>query len=440
MAYFFVSLPFCFIYPFYGIVLWTLIAFMNPQWYTWSVGGLLPWAQLVAIPTVVGWLLAGRHFNRLVSRETVLIAALWAWFTVTSVVSSFSPVFDHHQDGTWYQWQFVSKVLVMSVITVSIVNDFGKLRIYVLTIAASFGFFVLKAFPFIITTGGAFRLYGPPHSMIADNNDLGLALNMTLPLFFFLAQTESGWLKRLAVLLFVLTVPCIFFTYSRGALVGLLVVMTLMILRLKMRQRLFLLPVIALGIAVALLFAPAAWKERMDPTRPGAVDGSAQARLLSWEFARRLAADYPITGGGFDTFTGPLYWQYGYRVKTVHGPHSIYFEVLAEHGYVGLALYLTLIVSAFLTATRVIRISRKLNYPVLRHYADMCRFSLIGFLSSGVFLGRAYFDYYFAIVICLTILRKIAEEELAKAAENEDEPEEDAIESLSMAPGVRFAV
>ena len=42
-------------------------------------------------------------------------------------------------------------------------------------------------------------------------------------------------------------------------------------------------------------------------------------------------------------------------------------------------------------------------------YANMFRFSLVGFLASGTFLGRAYFDYVFSIIGCMVILRQVCE-------------------------------
>jgi hypothetical protein len=41
-------------------------------------------------------------------------------------------------------------------------------------------------------------------------------------------------------------------------------------------------------------------------------------------------------------------------------------------------------------------------------YAKMFRFSLVGFLTCGLFLGRAYFDYYFAIVAFIVILKRVS--------------------------------
>ena len=50
-------------------------------------------------------------------------------------------------------------------------------------------------------------------------------------------------------------IPIVFFTYSRGAMVGLSVISCLMLLQLK--QRFIILPVVVVGILIALaLFAP----------------------------------------------------------------------------------------------------------------------------------------------------------------------------------------
>lgn len=408
LAFFVASLPVCLIRPFYGILLWTVIAFANPQssLFYWSAANTFPWAIAVAVPTLIGFVLFSPNWSAFGSSKVLLIVPLWIWFTITSFVSSHTALFLHHAGDTWYQWSFVSKVLFMTVVTIALLDSFERLRIFVLVIAGCFGYFVLKAFPFLVLTGGAFRLYGPEFSMIADNNDFGLALNMTLPIFFFLAQSESRrWARLFCGFLFVITIPAIFFTYSRGALTGLIVVLGLMLLRSK--QRFLLIPVIGFGILIALLFAPAAWKQRMDPTRPDAVDGSAKSRLNAWSYAWNLAQDYPITGGGFSTFTERLFVIYAPNTGDIHGPHSIYFQILAEHGFVGLAIYLTLIGSCFASIFRLVRYAKYHSDTVILAYANMFRFSLVGFLTSGVFLGRAYFDYFFSIVAALAALERI---------------------------------
>lgn len=406
IAAFLPCVPVCFFRPFFGIALWVILDIVNPQWYTWGTAIDLPWAMLVAIPTLAGFFVFDRGWERLRSREVLIIVFLWICFTATSLISTNTPLFEHHAAATWYRWRFVSKILLMAVVMVAVVHDFRRLRLLVLVIAGCFGLFVLKALPFMILTGGAFRLYGPPNSMIADNNDFGLALNMTMPVFFFLAKSEENkWLKRLFGFLFLITIPAIFFTWSRGAVLGLAVVSTLMLLQVK--KRLALMPAIILGITVALLFAPQAWKTRMDPDRPGALDASAESRLNAWTFCWRLALDHPLAGGGFDTFTQPLFDMYAPNPMDVHGPHSVYFGVLAEHGFPGLFLYLSLVASCFLTTSRVIRKARFEGDQLIIYYANMLRLSLVGFLASGAFLGRAYFDYFFTMVACIAVLHRI---------------------------------
>ena len=252
LGFFLSSLPFCFFRPFYGILLWTIVAFVNPQHLAYGYASTFPLAEAVAIPTLAGFLVFNRGWQRLASREFLLVVTLWIWFTVTTLVSVHASMFEHHAADTWYRWEFVSKILLMTMVSICLIDSFKRLRIFLLVIAGCFGLFVAKDLPFTILTGGEFRLYGPAASMIADNNDFGLALNMTVPLFFFLARTESNrLLKRVLYGLFLASIPAVFFTYSRGALVGLVAVSFLMFL--QMRQRLALILVIVLTVAFALV-------------------------------------------------------------------------------------------------------------------------------------------------------------------------------------------
>jgi putative inorganic carbon (hco3(-)) transporter len=405
MAFIFPSLPLCFTRPFYGILLWTVISFTSLQWYAYSAR-IFPWAILIAIPTLAGAALFGKNWRSVFSYEVLLLLCLWMWFTLTSFADSSVPLFADHTDDMWKRWEYVSKVLLMSVFTIAVIDSFSRLRTFIIVIASCFGYFILKALPWLIFTGGSNRVYGPERSMIADNNDFGLALNMTLPLYFFLAQSETKpWLKRVLWGMCLATIPAIFFTYSRGALIGLVSVITLMFLRLK--QKKILVPVLVLGLIIAMVFAPASWKKRMDPTNENAMDGSAYSRINAWTFCWNLVNDYPITGGGFDTFTPNLFNLYAPNPKDVHGPHSIYFGVLAEHGFIGLFLYLGVIGACFSSTFWIVKWSRFHGDEIAANYANMFRFALVGFLVSGFFLGRAYFDYYYTLIACIVVLRQM---------------------------------
>ena len=404
LACFIPCIPVCFLRPFFGLMMWTMVAFTSLHKYTYGDAAKLPWAVMVGVPTILGFIVFERGLERMKSRESAIILLLWIWFLFTSLASTQTPLFVHHAQDTWDHMVTVSKILLMTFITMGIVKSFARLRTLVIVIGMCLGFFVLKSLPFLIMTGGNDRIYGPPQSMIGDNNDFGLALNMTLPFFFFLAQTEKNrWWKRIFWAMFIVTIPAIFFTYSRGALLGLLAVMGLMMLNLK--QRKVLIPVVLLGVAIAVLFAPEAWKQRMNPTGEQALDKSAQSRINAWTFSWNLVMDYPITGGGFGTFTWPLFRLYAPDPNDIHGPHSIYFGILGEHGFIGLGLYLLLIASALFSTYEVVKKGKAFEDPVAVHYARMFRYSMVGFLVSGLFLGRQYFDYFYTILACIVVLK-----------------------------------
>ena len=430
LLFFVVSIPLSLWRPFYGILAWTFVAFVNPQWLAWGVNHDIARAEVIAIPTLIGLVISTRNWRSVVTRECGLLLLLWIWFTLTSLISSDTPLFASHSAETWARWKFVSIILVMTYATVLVVNTRERLRMVLIVIAASFGLFIFKAIPFMITTGGNFKLYGPDYSMLSDNNDFGLALNMTLPIFFFLAQTEERpWARRICWLLCLGTIPAIFFTYSRGALVGLMAVMLALFLQLKQR-RFVILIVVGMSLAIGILFAPQKWRDRMgtlDDSAQGTLDASAQSRINAWTYSWRLATDYPITGGGFDTYTPELFDRYAPNRQDVHGPHSVYFGVLAEHGFVGLALYLALLASSFLTTGWAIKYGNAQDDAVAVGYGRMLRVSMVGFMVSGAFLGRAYFDYLFTIIALTTVLKYSLRTEwrLAEAEYVPDEEQQD---------------
>lgn len=405
-----ISLPICLVRPFFGVILWTLFAFLNPQSFTYGVARTASPALAIAVPTLIGFVFGCPNWKRLFCREILMLFILWLWFTATAYNAGHEVIFASNSAATWYRWTYVSKILLMTLVTVAMVHTFSRLRWLLLTIAFAFGIMVLKTVPFLILSGGGARLYGPENSMIADNNDFGLALNLVLPFFFFLGKTETRPLvKRMMAICFLATIPAIMFTYSRGAMMGLIAILVCMFFR--SRHKLVLIPVMVLLLCCAAFFAPQVWRDRMTNTTSGNLDASAMSRVNAWTYAWRLASDYPLMGGGFDDFNQPLFDRYAPNPKDVHGPHSIYFGVLAEHGFIGLGLYLALVAACFVTLNGISRRAREQGSERTQYYADLLQFSLVGFVVSGAFLGRAYFDFYFTIVACVAVLRQLSETE-----------------------------
>src|SRR5437660_564755 len=424
-----VLVPVCFSRPFMGILTWTWISYFNPHRFTWGFAQELPAAMVVAIATMAGFTLSRHRRLPPMKRETILLLLLWIWFALTTVNVYFSPEFFHHFADSLSRLNAVSKMLLMTFFAMMLVTDERKLRLWYLVTAGSFAVLALKGALFGARTAGQFRVMGPENSIVGDNNAFGLALNMCLPMFFCLAKLEEARLRRLILWTgFFFTIIGVILTYSRGALIGLAVVLLSLALKSKYRlPALAALPIVAILIVT---LAPTKWIERMETLKTAKdTDPSALSRINAWTLATRLALDYPMAGGGFQTFTGPIYDKYGLREgPVILGPHSIYFQVLGEHGFPGLIMFLGLMGSCFLSCRKIRRQFAKnalARWPVA--YAEMITVSLLAFPTSGAFLGFAYFDLFYQLVATTVILKCLATSELlresAESAEGTSESE-----------------
>ncbi len=68
-------------------------------------------------------------------------------------------------------------------------------------------------------------------------------------------------------------------------------------------------------------------------------DGSAWAASTPGRWPSTSPTTAPL-GGGFFIYTPEVFGKYAPVPDDVHAAHSIYFQILGEHGYVGLALFL----------------------------------------------------------------------------------------------------
>jgi probable O-glycosylation ligase (exosortase A-associated) len=153
---------------------------------------------------------------------------------------------------------------------------------------------------------------------------------------------------------------------------------------------------------------PQEWYDRMDSIKNYQQDESALGRINAWHTAFNVAKDR-VTGGGFETFQARTFRQYAPEPFRVHDVHSVYFEVMGEHGFIGFGMFLLLAVFAWLRANQVIRECK--NDPEKKWAADlaaMIQVSLIGYGAGGAFLGLAYFDLTYHLMIILVLAAKFS--------------------------------
>jgi putative inorganic carbon (hco3(-)) transporter len=416
-----ISIPISFFKPYYGILVWTWITFFNPHRFTWGFMYNFPVAAVIAVPTLVGCLFTTDINRQFLKRETILLVILWLWFCVTFAHAMQVPLFEGHIDDAKREMIRVSKVLLITFSMILLVTSRKKFKYLVIVTAMSFGLLVIKGAIFGIRTGGESRVWGPPDSFISDNNAFGLAVNMSLPMLFFLAREEKRRNYRMVYYLtFMCGVLSVVLTYSRGGLLGLAAV--LFAITLKSRFKILSGFAVALAFFAVITFAPQQWTSRMEGLAHGEVDYSGRQRLVAWGTSWNFAMDYPVTGGSFNALPNVEIFQ-RYQPEPLPlgflstAPHSIYFQTLEEQGFVGLGLYLLLVGSCGATLFSLERKARRAP-PIqwMIPYIQMIQISLLGFLTSGAFLGLANFDLFYQLVAMVIILKMLSREAVPAVA------------------------
>jgi len=385
--------PVCLMRPWLGFIAWFWLGLMNPHRLTWGFAYSMPFAMWIGGATLLGMVFAKDRRPVPWTSELVLMVVLLAYFTMTCFFA-WAPAF------AWPQLEKVAKIILMTILVGMFI--YGKQRIYALlfTIALSLGFYGFKGGIWSILHGGAERVQGPENSFLDGNTFIGLALNMVLPLILFLARdSEKKWMKYGLYLTAFLTVISIIFTYSRGAYLGLAAILPFLVWRA--RYRWFAIIFLGGGILAAPFVLPDKVFERAEQIENYQEDGSANQRLQSWTVAWNIAMDRPLTGAGFEfEFAGDdeRWFSYGSEKynRFIHyssAAHSIYFQVLGQHGFVALALFLAMVACSMLRLQRLRRLSSgSADTQWIGGAATALQIGLVGYVVSGAFLSSAYFD------------------------------------------------
>lgn len=388
-------IPFILKYPWIGILVYAWLSLFNPYGFAWGFAQDIPFVMIVAVTTLVGMLFHWKEVRLPINSITILLMLLPFWMTVTLL-------FALEPDAAYEKWQLVMKVFFFTLVAAALLHSRKQLEAFLWVIVLSIGFYGVKGGIFTLLVGGKYKVYGPPGNYISDNNGISVALIMTIPLMLFLSNTASSkWIKWGIYAAMALSGMAVLGSQSRGAFLAILAM--LLFLWLKSRRKLVLGLVFAPLIPIAIGFMPESWTNRMQTIETYEADeGSAMARLRTWETLINLANDRPLVGGGFEPYAPRTFEIYGVGPHDVHAAHSIYFQMLGEHGYVGLGLFLALVIACWRVSGRLIRASR--DRPDLLWADNLARatqISLVGFAVGGAFVNISYWElpYYEMIIL-----------------------------------------
>jgi putative inorganic carbon (HCO3(-)) transporter len=395
--------------PRIGLYLYSWIGYMNPHRLTYGFAYSFPWAYILAVATLFGLIFSKEPKRMPWTREMTVLLLFILWMVITTA-------FAFYPELAWVQLEKVIKIQIMIFLTPLLINTRERLRTLVWIIVGSLGFYGVKGGLFTLLTGGSYHVWGPDGSFIAGNNEMALALLMTIPLMRYLQLSEPRKWMRLALGgAMLLSALAAMGSQSRGALVGAAAMG--IFFWLKSRNKAFIAGLIIVAAIMVATIMPASWYTRMDTIDNYQQDASAQGRINAWTLAWNVATKR-VTGGGFDMFQIETFATYAPNPYDIHDAHSIYFMVLGHHGFIGLGLFLLLAFLAWRTGSWTIR--RAKRDPDKRWAADlaaMCQVSMIGYATAGAFLGLSYFDLYYHVLMIIVMSKVVLlqEEKLALA-------------------------
>ena len=237
--------------------------------------------------------------------------------------------------------------------------------------------------------GGTNRIEGGFAGLASNPNDLGLLLDISLPLVWYAYRTAKTAVTRyVALLTIIVAAGTVVITFSRGAFLGLLVVTGLAAWKLGKGKRVQIFVLIAVLLPVMLTVLPAGYSDRMLSIFYSDMDetGSREERIKLMEVGVTSMIEHPLgVGLGMNILAstkGGTGW---------HEIHNAYLQVGVELGVLGLTLYLLLIWKTYQGLTAI-------EQSAVRSEADLAfaiRLSLIAYAVVCFFAPVAYNFYFF---------------------------------------------
>lgn len=388
--------------PHVGILLWSWLGYMNPHRLCYGFAYSQPFSQIVAIVTTFSIIFSKENKSIPNDKLVFIILFFILWMGLTTI-SAFN------QDFAVEQYIKILKIHFSIFLTLMLFKSKERIHQLLWVIVFSIGFFGIKGGLFTIAKGGSYHVFGPPESVIEDNNSLAVALLMIMPLMVYLKNTLSKKWQQQIMLFCLISIGCsVLGSQSRGAFLAISAVGYYFWLHSKSKMKSALIIMIFVGIAYAIL--PESWYQRMNTINTYQQDESANGRLNAWEMAFNVA-NRNILGGGLDLWSPSTYLKYlpGYDPITMPSfvAHSIYFSVLGEHGWFGLLLFLTILITAWLYTGKLYKdCNGKEDSQWIADLAKMIKISLLAYCTGGAFLSLSYLDLAWHL-ISLTILLKV---------------------------------
>ncbi|MES2900183.1 MAG: putative O-glycosylation ligase, exosortase A system-associated [Pseudomonadota bacterium] len=402
--------------PFIALGMWIWTAMFFPNAWVYGPAQSLRYNLMFTGITILGYIVLKEKPKVSWGKIGGLVFLFFLWTAISSVTTIGAL-------GTTGDILFrFFKVVMLFVFVVLIVDKKLHIDFFLWCVVLSIGFYgSLEALKFV-ASGGGHKIEGFAGHVLGDRNELALSFVMILPICAYLLGEygrESKWVRFGLLGLMGLLVTAVVGTQSRGGLISILGLAAYMFMKSNRKGLLGTLAVI-LVVALSALVSEE-WLSRMDTIGEAKQDASFMGRVVAWKMSFIMAAQNPFFGGGFKALETPVVWlalsqdfnsyPFFYTADAFPDPyfaraaHSVYFQVLGEHGFVGLAIYLMMVGTAFMKVRRVAAKVKRYKGPEwIATLATMLQLVIFAFCLGGAALSFAYFELVYAVFGLILVL------------------------------------
>lgn len=375
--------------PYYGLLIYICFAVIKPEdlWF-WAVPAG-NYSRIIAFALLVGWGLHGFgnwQFGR-AKRIVGLLICFFLWALASGLQSA--------RPGISLVWlEQYAKIVLPFLVGITLIDSVAKLKQLTWVIVLSHAY---VAYDLNRAYYSGFNRLTEAGFGGMDNNCVGIAMVACTGVAFFLGfDAPRWWQKSIAFGAVALMVNTVFFAFSRGGMLGLIITGLMSFILIPKKPRHYL--IFTLMVLLAARLAGPQVLERFGTTFADEKvrDFSAQERLNLWKVCVELMGQWPIFGIGPRQFPQIIH-LYGFpRFKEAH---TLWLSVGAETGVIGLLLLLSFYGSCVLRMWPLSRESYPVADPWFHGTARMVIASITGFVVAAQFVSLVSLEAPYYVVL-----------------------------------------
>jgi putative inorganic carbon (hco3(-)) transporter len=384
------------VFPFGGLLFYIWLELLSPQLIMFGPFQNLNYSLVLGLCVFIGWLFKEKGKLKQLDFLVVCLCLFALWISVATIQAVFP-------EPAFVKWDRTIKILAAAVLLALMLNSRDRVEAFLWALTIIFGLLAFRgALRTIETGGGGGLIVVGMGGFLTDRNVLALALAMAIPLMLCLGRYSKVFPRNRTFSLVVFfgcaaSLIGLLGTQSRGGILALAVVGIVMTLFTD--KKIVAACTTTFIAALVLAFAPQELWDRMSSIKDYEQESSAAGRVNAWNWAWNYFLEHPM-GGGFGIFrlnvAGVTNDSYGGYLEA----HSTFFESIAESGFIGTGLFVTLMIYSVIATLICLRKAKSANDVYVQRICQAVLAMLAGLYVGSMFLSLStspLFFYMFAL-------------------------------------------